>query len=154
MPGVPFMSFLRRLSLKAPDGGTADADLLEQFVAGRDEAAFEALLRRHGPLVLGVCRRVLGDAHDAEDAFHAPFLVLSRRAGSVRKHAALGSWLHGVAYRTALKARARAACRRRHERQATPPEPADPAPGLAWRDLRPVLDAELDRLPGKYRTPL
>jgi RNA polymerase sigma factor (sigma-70 family) len=148
--------FLRRLwkSLAAAEQGLADADLLERFLARRDEEAFAALLGRHGPMVLGVCGRVLGDAHAAEDAFQATFLILVRRAGAIRKRAALGSWLHGVAYRAALKARAREACRRRHERAAIPPDATDPARDVVWRDLRPVLDAALDRLPGQYRAPL
>src|SRR5258708_5249630 len=89
-------------------GDTTDADLLDCFVARREEAAFTALLERHGPLVLGVCRRVLGNAADVEDAFQATFLVLVQKAGSIRKGASLASFLHGVAYRVALEARTRA----------------------------------------------
>src|SRR6516165_257259 len=145
MAGDLFPVFLRQLyNSLAADEGVADADLLERFLARRDEEAFAALLGRHGPMVLGVCRRVLGDAHAAEDAFQATFLILVRRAGAIRKRAALGSWLHGVAYRAALKARAREACRRRHEREALTPEFPDPARDVVWRDLRPVLDAALD----------
>src|SRR5262245_37944192 len=98
---------VRRLSRAALGGGACgDAELLERFVCRCDEAAFEAMLVRHGPMVLGVCRRVLGDAHDAEDAFQATFLVLARRAASVVPRARVGSWLYGVARRTALKAKA------------------------------------------------
>ncbi|MFO0965529.1 MAG: RNA polymerase sigma factor [Gemmataceae bacterium] len=148
--------FLQRLRhrLAAADEGMADADLLERFLTRRDEAAFETLVGRHGSMVLAVCGRVLGDAHAAEDAFQATFLILARQARAIRSWTSLGSWLHGVAYRAALKARAREACRRRHEREAMLPEPTDPAGDVLWRDLRPVLDAALDRLPEKYRAPL
>src|SRR5262245_62156620 len=132
--------------------GLTDAELLGRFVEQRDEAAFAALVRRHGPMVLGVCRRVLGGSHpDAEDAFQVTFLVLLHKAGRVRPRERLGSWLHGVAYRAALKARAAAARRRARERPlADLPEPA-----LAERaggcDLGLLLDQELSRLPDKYR---
>jgi RNA polymerase sigma factor (sigma-70 family) len=156
MAGVRLPDFLRRLRqrLSPAEEGTADADLLERFLTTRDEAAFEVLVGRHGSMVLGVCVRVLGDTHAADDAFQATFLVLARQAQAIRKRTSLGSWLHGVAYRAALKARAREACRRLHEREAMPPEPTDPARDLLWRDLRPELDAALDRLPEKYRVPL
>jgi DNA-directed RNA polymerase specialized sigma24 family protein len=93
-------------------GEQTDAQLMRCFVASRDEEAFEALVLRHGPMVLGVCRRVLGNAHDAEDAFQATFLILARKAASVCPPEAVARWLHGVAYHTALKARA-ASIRRR-----------------------------------------
>jgi RNA polymerase sigma factor (sigma-70 family) len=134
-----------------PDAGrTADGQLLTRFVVGRDESAFAALVRQHGPMVYGVCRRVLGHEHDAEDAFQAAFLVLVRKAGSVVKRESVGSWLYGVAYRTALEARAVLARRRLRER------PADEAPDPAVeppepQDWRPLLDRELNRLPEKYR---
>src|SRR5689334_13282541 len=92
----------------APADPSADGELLRRYLAGREEFALEALVRRHGPMVLGVCRRVLGDAHDAEDAFQATFLVFVRKAGSIRPGELVGPWLYGVATRTALKARARA----------------------------------------------
>jgi RNA polymerase sigma-70 factor (ECF subfamily) len=91
------------------DSARSDADLVERFTTAREEGAFRALLQRHGPLVLGVCRRVLGNAEDADDAFQATFLVLVRKAGSIRKSSSLASWLHGVAYRVSLEARTRAA---------------------------------------------
>ncbi len=104
-----------------------DQELLRRFVARRAETAFAALMQRHGPMVLGVCRRLLGDAHDAEDTCQATFLVLARRAGSIRKQGSLGSWLHGVAYRLAQKAKGAITRRRTHERQALSRPPADPA---------------------------
>src|SRR5262249_53529694 len=131
-----------------------DADLLERFAVRGDEAAFEALVRRFGPMVLGVCRRILGDAHDAEDAFQATFLALAKKARGVRKRGAVGSWLYGVAYRTASRARADAAGRQSRERQAPLPPAADPVQEAIRHDLQAVLDEEMNRLPKKYRSPL
>jgi RNA polymerase sigma-70 factor (ECF subfamily) len=133
--------------------GGSDRELLERFARGQDEEAFEALVQRHGPLVLGVCRRVLRDWEDAQDAFQATFFVLARKAGSLAKPEALGNWLYGVAYRTAVKAKARAARRRECERQAGRATP-NPASEEARRDLCEVLGEELSRLPEKYRAPL
>src|SRR5262249_39456175 len=109
MTGASLDTVLRHLRHAAaadPVAGLTDRQLLQRFAAGREEAAFAALVLRHGPLVLGVCRRVLADAHDAEDAFQATFLVLAKRAASIRKHESVGSWLHGVAHRVAVKAKA------------------------------------------------
>jgi RNA polymerase sigma factor (sigma-70 family) len=133
----------------APPEGVSDADLLERFVARRDEAAFELLVWRHGAMVLGTCRRVLRHHHDAEDAFQATFLLLARKARSVRRGAALAGWLHRVARRVALRARGRAG----PSAQALGEGPAAPEAESAavWADLRPVLDEEVGRLPEKYR---
>jgi RNA polymerase sigma factor (sigma-70 family) len=140
---------LRRAALLQQGVGASDTELLDAFLLRHDEAAFETLIRRHGPLVLGVCRRVLGDRHDAEDAFQATFLVLFHQAHSLRSRAALGAWLYAVAYRTSLKARARRR-RGREDYVAEVPEqgvemevPAD--------DLPALLDEELNGLPEKYR---
>jgi RNA polymerase sigma factor (sigma-70 family) len=143
------LEHLRR-ALAPPGDATSDAQLLARFLIDREEGAFAALVRRHGPMVLGVCRRVLGHAQDAEDAFQATFLVLARKAASVRKRAAVGSWLYGVAYRTAREARDARARRRARERQMeTMPHPeVQPAEPQDWR---PVLDGELAGLPEKYR---
>jgi RNA polymerase sigma factor (sigma-70 family) len=128
-----------------------DCELLRRYAECRDPDAFAGLVRRFGPLVLGVCHRALGDGPDADDAFQATFLVLARRAGRVRQGVALPAWLHRVAVRTAGKARAR--------RRPTAPLPdlpaaADPFADVAWRDVRRVVDDELDRLPERYRGPV
>jgi RNA polymerase sigma factor (sigma-70 family) len=136
-------------------GGLTDGQLLERFLAARDEAAFEALLRRHGPMVLGVCRRVLAGTdggYGAEDAFQATFLVLVHKAASVTARESVGSWLYGVAYRTARKARAAAIRRRAKEKRMARPEAVDEHD--AGRELRPLIDHELSRLPEKYREPI
>jgi RNA polymerase sigma factor (sigma-70 family) len=147
-------SFLRRLHRAAlsPDG-PGDGQLLECFIARRDEAAFEALVRRHGPMVWGVCRRVLRNDADAEDAFQATFLVLTRKAAAVAHRAALGAWLYGVAHNTALKAKSMNDRRRVKERRSAE-APRPDAADEPWRDLLPLLDAELSRLPDKYRAPI
>jgi RNA polymerase sigma factor (sigma-70 family) len=131
-----------------------DGELLDRFLSRREESAFTLLVQRHGPMVLGVCQRVLGDIHAAEDSFQATFLVLVRQAGSIRKRGSLGSWLHGVALRIATRARAQASMRRRRERQLTRLPPAEAFDALSWQELRNVLDEELGRLPQKYRTAL
>src|SRR5215470_11598604 len=128
MTQVPLRGVLRQLRCRpgvAPDEPTPDPELLQRFVARRDEAAFEELVRRHGPMVLGLCRRLLRQPQDAEDAFQAVFLVLARRATSIRKQDALASWLHGVALRIARKARIAAERRRAAELRASPVTFAD-----------------------------
>src|SRR5262249_15912165 len=148
--------FLRRLKqAMAAESLTllSDGGLVERFLATHDEAAFQAILRRHGPMVFRVCRRVLPQEQDAEDAFQASFLVLAREARTIRKQESLASWLHGVAYRAALKARASAARRRKHEAQAAAlARPALPDE-VSWKELRSVLDEELARLPERLRAP-
>ncbi len=132
----------------------SDRQLLARFVAQRDEAAFAALLQRHGPLVWRVCRRLLSDEADAEDAFQATFLVLARKAGSIRRQALVGSWLYGVAYRLALQARTAAMRMRVGERHAPPKTADDPLANVTVREAQAILDDELARLPDKYRAPL
>ena len=149
----PVVRYVRQLAAAHRAAALPDAHLLDRFASDRDEAAFAALVRRHGPLVLGVCRRVLNDWHAADDAFQATFLVLARRAGSLKRREALGPWLYGVATRTALKARAREARRREVERQAAVPPAAEHPDALVWRDLRPVLDEAVAGLPEKFRVP-
>ena len=134
--------------------GLSDGQLLERFISRREEAALEALMQRHGPMVWGVCRRVLRDHHDAEDAFQATFLVLARRAASVVPREKVGNWLYGVAYQTARKARAMRAKRRLRESQVPDAPESAAASDVRRDDLSEWLDHELSRLPEKYRTPI
>jgi RNA polymerase sigma factor (sigma-70 family) len=129
----------------------SDGQLLDRFAQSRDEIAFAALMRRHGALVLSVGRRYLGNLHDAEDVYQATFLILARNAGRVRKRAALGSWLYGVAYRLAMKARTRAARRRSSERRAAELAKLHVESGL--NELQMILDEEVQHLTEKYRGP-
>ena len=150
---IGVLRHLRQLALPSGGGNLTDGQLLERFIATHDEAAFEAILRRHGPMVMGVCRRLLPCVQDAEDAFQATFLVLVHKAASVAAREAVGSWLYGIAYRTACKARVAAARRRAKERLMARPE-AQPEADDLWRQLRPLIDQELGRLPEKYRAPI
>jgi RNA polymerase sigma-70 factor (ECF subfamily) len=132
----------------------SDAQLIEQFALERDEAAFEAILRRHGPLVFGVCRRLLFNAHDAEDAFQATFLILARKAGGIDRPELLGNWLYGVAHRVAARAR-RSVCRRRAREQAGVDPAALPETERSGEpDVSPLIHEELRRLPDKYLRPV
>jgi RNA polymerase sigma factor (sigma-70 family) len=146
------VEFIHGLVVDPDLGSQTDNGLLKRFLAKRDENAFEALVRRHGPMVLALCRRILREPQDAEDAFQAAFLVFVRRAASIAKPELLGNWLYGVAYRTARAARAAAEKRRVKEAEAVPRE--QPAQESPWQELQPFLDRELNRLPAKYRIPL
>jgi RNA polymerase sigma factor (sigma-70 family) len=142
-------------ALGVPGGGDlTDRQLLERYTARRDEAAFAALVRRHGPMVLGVCRRVLRREQDAEDAFQATFLALARRADATPWRDSVGGWLHDVAYRVATKLKVDAARRHAHERLAGQRTRSDATPPRAWEELGAVLDEEVRRLPEPYRAPL
>jgi RNA polymerase sigma factor (sigma-70 family) len=148
--------FLRRLTREMAAetlGDQSDRLLVERALAGREEAAFQAIVQRHGAMVYRVCLRVLQQPPDAEDAFQATFLVLAQKLGTVRKHGSLASWLHGVAHRVALKAKAQSAARRRHEVQASLPDTLPPDDAI-WGEVRSALDVELGRLPDKWRLPL
>jgi len=154
----------RKLAAQQTDE-QSDEQLLYAFTSRRDDSAFAALVRRYGPMVLNVCRRVLGHEQDAEDAFQATFLVLARNAAAPRNKTSLASFLYGIAYRTALKAKRSAARRRKHEGRRAgsrqrpevgaltrPRSPADPADELSWREVRMLLDEEVARLPEIYRS--
>ena len=154
---APLSSFLRhfRRQVFLRDAGElTDRDLLQRFGRGPDGDAFAALVQRYGPLVLGVCRRVLRQEQDAEDAFQATFLVLARKAGSIDQPERLGNWLYGVASRVAQKARAETARRRARQQQVTDMPAAEPGHEADWDDLRQVLDEEVERLPDKFRLPI
>jgi RNA polymerase sigma factor (sigma-70 family) len=144
---------IRRLAAPELARERTDQQLLHDFRTHRDEAAFAALVKRHASMVLRICRRVLQHAQDAEDAFQATFLVLARNSTTIRKKTALVSWLHGVAYRTAMRARRDFARQRFHERRAVPMTRTEPAWELALRELQSVVDRETQRLPEKYRAP-
>lgn len=144
---------LRRLIGEESGCTLTDAQLVQSFVQRRDEASFEVLVWRHGTMVFNLCQRILHDKHEAEDAFQAVFLVLARKAGSIGKSEAVGSWLYKTAYRIALRLRAKM---EKHgvAREAIDDVPAPPTTdNLLWRDLRPVLDEEINCLPEKYRAP-
>ena len=127
--------------------GPAFAALVERFLRGHDPASFAALVRRHGPMVLRVCRRVLRHHQDAEDAFQATFLTLARKAGGVRRGASVRSWLYRVAYHTALRSRASAATRRAHEHRSGGAPAADPLAEVTGRELLTVLDEDCSACP-------
>jgi len=145
---------LRRTACPTLGAEPSDGQLLQRFTDERDESSFEMLVQRHGPMVWGLCRRMLANPSDAEDAFQATFLVLVRKPGSVVRLGSVGSWLYGVAYRTALDARARASRRRAHENEAASMYQDEAPTENAMSDVRQVLDEELHRLPEKYRAPL
>ena len=150
-PFAPLFQCVGRLFGAGSVGDDTDAELLERFVSQADESAFAVLVARHGPMVHGVCRRVLDNDHDAEDAFQAVWIVLARSARRLTRRELLGNWLYGVAQRTALKARTARARRARHERQATAAMSTEADCLLDWRELRPILDEELGRLPLKQQ---
>jgi RNA polymerase sigma factor (sigma-70 family) len=162
MARAPAGSILRHIHLLVETHREqSDAQLLHRFAVDREEEAFTVLMRRHGRLVWGVCRHVLRFEHDAEDAFQATFLVLARRASSIRKGESVGCWLHGVAHRIAIRAKRSATRRQEQERlaaagagassgeSAIPPVSVD----LAVRELQAMLDEEVARLPAKWRAP-
>lgn len=157
MAGKAFNGVLQRIrTLAAVHTGRAcgDRELLERFLIAEDEAAFTLLVDRHGPMILSLCRRLLRDRHEADDACQATFLVLARKARSLRKQESLASWLHGVAYRISASLRRQHARRLKREQAASRPAACQPDDAVSWREFHAVLDDELQRLPDRYRAPL
>src|SRR5262249_40704585 len=152
IPGV--LRYIRALAGAAAGGERHHAGLLAEYGARRAGTAFATLLERHGPLVLGVCRQVLGEAHDAEDAFQAVFLVLARKARSIRRHTSLAAWLHRVAVNVSRTARLASARRRTHESKAILMTTVTSTAEEVVRDWQPILHEEVDRLPATYRMPV
>ncbi|MHB1426837.1 MAG: RNA polymerase sigma factor [Gemmataceae bacterium] len=152
-PWNSILEHIRSLAAR-PDSPACDAELLLQFVSHHDEAAFESLLGRHGPMVLRVARRIVGNETDAEDVFQATFLLLARRAGAIRKRESVASWLHGVAHRLALSACGKRARRQAKERRAAEARALESNAESAWSELEETLHEVLAHLPAKYRTPL
>jgi len=150
----PILQLIRRSAHDQRDKLLTDQELLRRFRSERDEAAFHTLLRRHGSMVLDVCRNVLGNEADAEDAFQATFLILAQKARSIRKEASVGSWLYGVAFRTALKARANSAKRQQHETRGRSQLSSGASDDLSWREVQQVLHEELNKIAACYRAPL
>src|SRR5262249_21769807 len=145
------LSAVRRLLEVQALRATDDRELLQRIEAHNDQAAFRVLAERHGPMVLGVCRRALRCPHDAEDAFQATFLILWHGAASIRKSDGIGCWLHGVARRVASRLRREQRRRSRREQAIRPRPSASPMDGLSWAEVRTGLDEELERLPNVYR---
>jgi RNA polymerase sigma factor (sigma-70 family) len=149
--------FLRHLALSEKVsrlGTSSDHNLLAAYESGRSQAAFTELMRRHGPMVLRTCRRVLGHGADAEDAFQATFIMLASKAGPLRRdERSLGGWLHHVAYQTAQKVLRGAVRRKAHEQTTSimTHSHRDPSVEAAWNEIEPILDAELDALPDEAR---
>jgi len=148
-----FLRYVQRLTA-ARQGLVTDRELLERFAWRRDEEAFALLVERHGPMVLRVCRRVLASSHDAEDVFQATFVILARKARSVRWRDSVGNWLFGVAYNLARQARTAAARRVARPRPLARQAATDPLEELTARELLGALDEELASLPTKWREPL
>jgi RNA polymerase sigma factor (sigma-70 family) len=155
MPGTAvIVQQLRNLIAGPIAEGRTDQHLLEQFLSQRDEPSFAALVERHGPMVLGVCRRILRDKHLAEDVFQATFLILARKAATICKRQSVGSWLHGVALRLARKVKAGVARSQLPDARRNTPAAVDPHAAAIWHEAREILDDEIQRLQENYRLPL
>src|SRR5262249_44505159 len=131
-----------------------DGQLVERFIRSHEERAFATLMKRHGPMVFGVCRGVLRQLEDAEDVFQATFLLFARKARSIRKQESVASWLHGEAYRLAVRAKAQRILRRVQERKASAMPKIGPSLDEAWAEVQPVLHEEMEKLAEKYRSAL
>jgi RNA polymerase sigma factor (sigma-70 family) len=156
LPGPAVAASPRGVCETEPSGlrGLKDDQLLARFFRGHEDAAFAALVGRYGPLVFGVCRRILSDPNDADDAFQATFLVLVRKGATLRDPGKLANWLYGVAYRTARKLRAKAAQRTKSERQAGEMPTKSDFHEMKYDELQAILDEEISQLPEKYALPL
>ena len=150
----PILQMIRRMVEDHRIKNLPDQELLRQFTGAKDDAAFACLLRRHGPMVLDVCRNVAGNDADAEDAFQATFLILAQKASSIRRLTSVGSWLYGVAYRTALKTQAALAKRQKHELRTARSAGQEAADDLAWNEIQQIIHAELAAFSERYRAPL
>ncbi|HEX5270238.1 MAG TPA: sigma-70 family RNA polymerase sigma factor, partial [Gemmataceae bacterium] len=153
-PTTLLLQHIRRMAGSPAVDGQPDRELLRRFTGHGDAEAFAALLRRHGPMVWGACRRVLPRADDAEDVFQATFLLLTRKAAGLRQQDSVGGWLYGVAYRLALRARSAEAVRSDRERRTPPREPVDPLADITLRETQQVFDGALARLPEPCRAVL
>ena len=157
MPKAPFsdvLQYLRKVCAVQEARDLSDRQLLKRFLVQHEDAAFTVLVQRHGPMVFGVCQRVLADVHHAEDCLQATFMVLVRRAPSLRLKASLATWLYAVAQRVAHRSRAQSLARHQRERRVEPMPCREPLDELTWQELRAVLDEEIARLPEKYQAPL
>jgi RNA polymerase sigma factor (sigma-70 family) len=157
MPKTGFHSLLhliRRVLHDPGEGSCPDQLLLQRYLTDRSETAFEVILRRHGPMVLDVCRSMLPNEADVEDAFQATFLILAKKAKSIRRESSLAGWLHGVAYRVACKSQTEFARRQKHEALTAVPTGTIAADDLTWRELRQVIHEELDKVPRPCREAL
>src|SRR5262249_15864188 len=146
MPSSPLedvLRYVRRVCKIPAFANLTDRELLERFLSRREEHAFACLVERHGAMVFRVCRRVVSNTHEAEDALQATFLVLVRRAGFIRRKSSLASWLYGVAERIALKARAQAAARRHREMEAAHMRDLQPKGESSRLELRTVIEEEV-----------
>jgi RNA polymerase sigma factor (sigma-70 family) len=157
MAGAPLgvvLRQLRRMFGTASAADWSDQQLLDRFITLRDQDAFAVLMERHGPLVWSTCGRLLQDFHTAEDAFQATFMILVRKAGTIRRGVTLASWLYRVAFRVALHARTKIGRLRTEPREVDTMPARSSHPAAEWNELRPVLDEEINRLPEKYRVPV